>query len=144
MNHCELSLLASLSHRASTLLVCSTFATMQHVARFCQRQLIPVLWCHLWSRRLRSWFVELSSESLPICYFYGQLGSNIQRLLTAKASQQVGEMSRGWLSGGQNIHFFMLGICYQFGCTCIEPLCTVDVTLLCMMLFCSIQNSRRL
>jgi len=39
---------------------------------------------------------------------------------------------------------FMLGICYQFGCTCAEPQHTVDVTLLCMASFCSIQNSRQL
>ena len=39
---CQLSLVASLSHWASTLFVCSTFAVMQRVARVCQRQLILV------------------------------------------------------------------------------------------------------
>jgi len=39
---CQLSLVASLSHWASTF-VCSTFAVMQQVARVCQRQLILVL-----------------------------------------------------------------------------------------------------
>jgi len=41
--HCQLSLVASLSHWAFTLFVCSTFAMMQHV-RVCQRQLILVIW----------------------------------------------------------------------------------------------------
>ena len=41
-NRCQLSSVARLSHWASTLFVCSTFAVMQRVARVCQRLLILV------------------------------------------------------------------------------------------------------
>jgi len=40
--HCQLSSVGILSHWASTLFVCSTFAVMQRVARVCPRQLILV------------------------------------------------------------------------------------------------------
>jgi len=40
---CPLSSVASLSHWASTLFVCCTFAVMQRVVRICQRQLILVV-----------------------------------------------------------------------------------------------------
>jgi len=36
---------ASLSHWVSTLLVCSTFAVIQRVARVCQWQLVLCRWC---------------------------------------------------------------------------------------------------
>jgi len=40
--YCQLSSVASLSHWASALFVCSTFAVMQRVLQVCQRQLIVV------------------------------------------------------------------------------------------------------
>jgi len=40
VKHCQLSSVASLSHSASTIFVCSTFAIMQHVARVCQLILV--------------------------------------------------------------------------------------------------------
>ena len=40
---CQLSSVASLSHWASTLFACSTFAVTQRVARVCQRHLILVI-----------------------------------------------------------------------------------------------------
>jgi len=47
-NCCQLSSVASLSHRASTLFVRSTFALIQRVAQVCQRQLILVMrWYHV-------------------------------------------------------------------------------------------------
>jgi len=42
---CQLSSIARLSHWASILFVCSTFAVMQRVARVCQRELVLVLLC---------------------------------------------------------------------------------------------------
>jgi len=98
---------------------------MQHVARFCQRHLIPVFDVTCGPEGSRSWFVELS-ESLPICYFYGQLGSNIQRLLTAKASQQVGEMSCGWLSGRHNIHLLCLAFVISLAALALN-LCSLSM-----------------
>jgi len=41
---CQLRSVASLSHWASTLFVCSTLAVKQRVARVCQRQVIAVHW----------------------------------------------------------------------------------------------------
>ena len=40
---CQLSSVVSLSHWASTLFVCSMFATMQHITQACQQQLVLVL-----------------------------------------------------------------------------------------------------
>jgi len=37
VKRCQLSLVASLSHWVSTLILCSTFAVMQRIVRVCQQ-----------------------------------------------------------------------------------------------------------
>ena len=52
---CQFSSVASLSHWASNLLVYSTFAVMQHVARICQRLLILVQYHRRYTRIYSVW-----------------------------------------------------------------------------------------